>query len=102
MYSEQRQSFALWVISLHLPFHVQSLTILSNTVSYEFYQIMVGSPTMNIHGWRQLAEWSIEFSCLTDTEKTQAMSIFRREWEDFCVWIDREFGAHANNLNGTM
>jgi adenosine deaminase CECR1 len=59
---------------------------------------MVGSPMMNIHGWRQLAEWSIEFSCLKDSEKDRAMSIFHKEWEDFCIWIDREFGQHADKL----
>jgi len=74
-------------------------SLFSNTVSYEFYQIMVGAPTMNIHGWRQLAEWSIEFSCLNNADKSRAMDIFRQEWEEFCVWIDKEFGPHANKLS---
>jgi adenosine deaminase CECR1 len=63
---------------------------------------MVGSPSMNIHGWRQLAEWSIEFSCLRDDEKQRAKDIFMREWEEFCDWIIVEFGAHADKLNGTL
>jgi adenosine deaminase CECR1 len=59
---------------------------------------MVGSTAMTLHGWRQLAEWSIEFSCLSDAEKAQAMFIFRREWQAFCEWTDAEFGAHADGL----
>jgi adenosine deaminase CECR1 len=59
---------------------------------------MVGSTAMTLHGWRQLAEWSIEFSCLSEPEKAQAMAIFRREWEGFCEWIDVTFGAHADSL----
>jgi adenosine deaminase CECR1 len=59
---------------------------------------MVGSTAMTLHGWRQLAEWSIEFSCLSEPEKAQAMAIFGREWEAFCEWTEAQFGAHADGL----
>jgi adenosine deaminase CECR1 len=59
---------------------------------------MVGSTAMTVHGWRQLAEWSIEFSCLSEQEKRHAMDIFRREWEAFCEWTAAEFGKHADGL----
>jgi adenosine deaminase CECR1 len=59
---------------------------------------MVGSTAMTLHGWRQLAEWSIEFSCLSEQEKVQAMVIFRREWEAFCELCEAELGAHADGL----
>jgi adenosine deaminase CECR1 len=54
---------------------------------------------MNIHGWRQLAEWSIEYSCLSLKERAQAMVIFRTEWENFCLWIVKEYGDFAAGLD---
>jgi adenosine deaminase CECR1 len=59
---------------------------------------MVGSPSMNLHGWRQLAEWSIDFCCLSDGEKNTAHQIFRHAWEQFCEWIVKEYGAYAASL----
>ncbi len=53
---------------------------------------------MTLHGWRQLCEWSIEYSCLSDTERQQAFKIFRREWEAFCKWVVSEYGRHAESL----
>lgn len=54
---------------------------------------------MNLHGWKQLALWSIEYSCLTDAEKETAFQIFRTDWEKFCKWIIDEFGAFADALD---
>ncbi|TID18748.1 Septum-promoting GTP-binding protein 1 [Venturia nashicola] len=74
-------------------------SLFSNSVSHEFYQVMVGSPAMNIHGWRQLAEWSIKHSMLSAEEKLQAYGIFKMEWETFCKWIIKEYGAFAETLD---
>jgi adenosine deaminase CECR1 len=60
---------------------------------------MVGAPSMNIHGWKQLAEWSIEYSCLSPEQQIAAFAIFHREWQSFCQWVDTEYGAHADSLN---
>lgn len=73
-------------------------SLFSNSLSHEFYQIMVGTPTMNLHGWRQLAEWSIKYSCLTEAEKEKAMRIFTNEWDNFCGWIITEYSEHAKTL----
>lgn len=70
----------------------------SSTLSHEFYQVMVGDTRMTIHGWRQLVEWSIEHSCMTTEEQTQAMKIVRREWETFCEWISDTYGEYADGL----
>ncbi|KAK4994308.1 hypothetical protein LTR66_005629 [Elasticomyces elasticus] len=70
----------------------------SSSLSYEFYQVMVGSTTMNLHGWRQLTEWSIEYSCLSATEKAEAYEILGKAWESYCVWIVDEYGAFADTL----
>jgi adenosine deaminase CECR1 len=53
-------------------------------MSHEFYQIMVGAPTMSLYSWKQLALWSIEYSCLTKQEKIEGYAIFDRSWKAFC------------------
>jgi adenosine deaminase CECR1 len=74
----------------------------SNSVSHEFYQVMVGSPTMSIHGWRQLVEWSVQYSCLSVSDQVEAGRILAREWEDFCQWIVDQYGEYAQGLNVKM
>ena len=63
---------------------------------------MVGSPTMSIHGWRQLVEWSIQYSCLSGSDQAEARRILKREWELFCKWIIDEFGGYAETLDVKM
>ena len=59
---------------------------------------MVGDPRMNIHGWRQLAEWSLEHSCLSVEEIKQAKAIHAREWEGYCQWVVRTYKRYADAL----
>jgi len=51
---------------------------------------------MSLHGWKQLAEWSIEHSCLTSEQREQGLEILRREWEVFCSYIVDELGGGEN------
>lgn len=60
---------------------------------------MVGSPAMNIHGWRQLVQWSIDHSMLSPAQKSEAHEIMKRKWEAFCKWIIEEYGAFADTLD---
>jgi adenosine deaminase CECR1 len=59
---------------------------------------MVGSPTMNIHGWRQLAEWSIEYSCLNEADQAKGRAYFEADWDVFCDDIIQKYGAYADTL----
>jgi adenosine deaminase CECR1 len=59
---------------------------------------MVGDPRMSIHGWKQMAEWSLEHSCLSAAEIKQAMEIHHREFDVFCQWVVDEFGVFADSL----
>lgn len=52
---------------------------------------------MNLHGWKQLAQWSIEHSCLTKEEIKRGKDIHAREWEKFCKWIVDEYAAEYEN-----
>jgi adenosine deaminase CECR1 len=70
-------------------------------MSHEFYQVMVGSPAMSIHGWKQLAQWSIQYSCLSEKQKARANQIFNKEWEDFCTWVVKTFKEEADKLEIT-
>jgi adenosine deaminase CECR1 len=63
---------------------------------------MVGSPAMNLHGWRQLAEWSIEYSLLKPEEKLEALKFFHAAWEVFCKWIIATYGEFADTLNVSL
>lgn len=54
---------------------------------------------MSLHGWRQLAEWSIEHSCMTEIEKRVARSIFANDWEVFCDWVVKEYDEFAAKLS---
>ncbi|KAI9708192.1 MAG: hypothetical protein M1820_004146 [Bogoriella megaspora] len=78
----------------------RSSTAFSSSLSYEFYQVMVGSTSMTLHGWRQLIEWSIAHSCLSEAEKAQAFAFWRPQWEEFCWWVVKEFGAAASGTKG--
>ncbi|KAL5429710.1 hypothetical protein PMIN04_000093 [Paraphaeosphaeria minitans] len=66
-------------------------SLFSNSMSHEFYQIMVGSPTMSVHSWKQLALWSLEYSCLKDHEKKTAEVHFKKAWVEFCDWVVEEY-----------
>ncbi|KAK3722414.1 hypothetical protein LTR37_002405 [Vermiconidia calcicola] len=59
----------------------------SSSLSAEFYQVMVGDPRMTIYGWKQLAQWSIQHSCLDVEEMKKAKQVHAREWENFCQWV---------------
>ena len=62
-------------------------------MSHEFYQIMVGAPTMSLYSWKQLALWSIEYSCLTEEEKTKRYTIFKKSWKTFCENVVKRYGS---------
>ncbi|KAK0868518.1 hypothetical protein LTR91_015783 [Friedmanniomyces endolithicus] len=74
----------------------------SSSLSYEFYQVMVGDTRMTIHGWKQLAQWSIEHSCLSAADKKRGLEIFQKDWEEFCVWVDDTYGEYADNLTSPV
>ena len=53
---------------------------------------------MSVHGWKQLAQWSIQHSCLSDEEGKQAIEIFERDWREFCTWVVATYGEYADGL----
>jgi len=84
------------VIAAHSTSHTflfNLANIVSSTLSHDFYQVMVGSQSMTLHGWRVLAEWSLEHSCMTPSEKSQVKKKWLESWDKFCQWIIDEYGS---------
>lgn len=72
----------------------------SSSLSHDFYQVMVGSQSMSLLGWRVLAEWSIEFSCLDEEEMVATTEAWQRMWDRFCTWIVEEYGEAFEKSKG--
>jgi adenosine deaminase CECR1 len=47
---------------------------------------------MSLYSWKQLALWSIEYSCLNDEQKTKGKRILMETWVGFCTEIVEEYG----------
>ncbi|KAF7907483.1 uncharacterized protein EAF01_005069 [Botrytis porri] len=62
-------------------------TFYRSSLSHDFYQVMIGSESMSLHGWKQLAEWSLEYSCMNDEEKKNVTKEWTTRWRDYCQWI---------------
>jgi adenosine deaminase CECR1 len=48
---------------------------------------MIGSETMTLYGWRVLAEWSLEHSCIDSKQKSGIKAEWENRWNDSCQWI---------------
>lgn len=72
-------------------------SLFSNSMSHEFYQIMVGAPTMSLYSWKQLARWSIDYSCLSNTQQARAHEIFDKNWVEFCGDVVKQYDDLMNN-----
>ncbi|PSN58687.1 cat eye syndrome critical region protein 1 [Corynespora cassiicola Philippines] len=67
--------------------------LFSNSMSHEFYQVLVGDPLMSIHGWKQLSRWSLEYSCLSPEDKNSGLKIHSKSWEEFCRRVVEIYGG---------
>ncbi|KAF2126345.1 Metallo-dependent hydrolase [Dothidotthia symphoricarpi CBS 119687] len=67
-------------------------SLFSNSMFHEFYQVMVGAPTMSLYSWKQLARWSIEYSCLSASEKIEGRKIHDKTWKQFCSDVVEQYG----------
>lgn len=53
---------------------------------------MVGKTDMTLHGWRQLIEWSLEHSCMSEEELAVVRADWDKRWESFLDWVIAEYG----------
>ncbi|KAK6431572.1 hypothetical protein LTR95_012267 [Oleoguttula sp. CCFEE 5521] len=87
---------ALLAAGLHCTLNADNPALFRSSISHEFYQVMVGDPRMTLHGWKQLAEWSLEHACLNENEVARGLQILRADWEIYCQWIVDTYGAEAD------
>ncbi|CZT17177.1 uncharacterized protein RCC_03009 [Ramularia collo-cygni] len=80
------------------PSSMRGRSLQTSSLSHEFYQVLVGDLRMGIHGWKQLAIWSLEHARLDEAQLKQAMSIFQRDWEAFCGWVIETYAEYAKGL----
>lgn len=66
---------------------------------------MVGAPTISLHSWKQLAQWSLEYSCLSEepgkNDKARAQEIYLESFSKFCTFVERKYG-HLVDLDGKV
>ena len=48
---------------------------------------MIGSEDMSLLGWKQLAKWSLQHSCMDDAQKKEVTEIWQQKWDEYCRWI---------------
>ena len=70
----------------------QLTCVFRSTLSHDFYQVMVGKADMTLFGWRQLAEWSLDHSCMDEKQLEMARSRWEEMWRSFVTWIIDEYG----------
>ena len=61
-------------------------------MSHEFYQIMVGAPSISLYSWKQLARWSIEYSCLSPAQQARGREYLDQSWKEFCNQVVEKYG----------
>jgi adenosine deaminase CECR1 len=64
---------------------------------------MIGSEDMSLLGWKQLAKWSLEHSCMDERQKSEVIAVWQKKWDEFCLWIVdtyaefEHYGPHADD-----
>lgn len=62
---------------------------------------MIGSDSMTLQGWKQLAMWSLEHSCMDPEERAAVTAEWTKKWNKFCQWIVTEYGAKLEHYERT-
>lgn len=56
----------------------------------------MGNNKINLYGWKQLARWSIEHSCLSLDERRRALTEWEKRWQDFIVALTEASGPESS------
>ena len=76
-------------------------TFFRSTLSHDFYQVMIANHSMNLLGWKTLAMWSLEYSCLGE-EKERVLKSWETQWALFVKWIVDKYWGLFLNLETSM
>lgn len=58
---------------------------------------MIGAESMSLQGWKQLAKWSLEHSCMNPEQLMSVTAEWNSRWDTFCQWIITEYGPMMEN-----
>ncbi|KAI1102065.1 Metallo-dependent hydrolase [Jackrogersella minutella] len=79
---DEHRIYDLLAHEVHCTLNSDNGTLFMSTLSHDFYEVMVGNRNMNLHGWRQLASWSIDHSCLSQVERERLLVEWERRWKE--------------------
>ncbi|ETS78185.1 hypothetical protein PFICI_10247 [Pestalotiopsis fici W106-1] len=83
--------YELLANDVHCTLSSDNGTLFKSTLSHDFYEVMVGSKAMTLHGWRQLIEWSIKHASLDSAERSKLEEVWTKLWAQFVEWIIDSF-----------
>ncbi|OIW25037.1 Metallo-dependent hydrolase [Coniochaeta ligniaria NRRL 30616] len=78
--------------NVHCTVNTDNGTLFKSQLSHDFYQVFAGKTDMTLYGWKQLAEWSIEHSCMDAEERRECMTHWKKRWDDFCLEVIKDYG----------
>ncbi|KAI1380431.1 Metallo-dependent hydrolase [Hypoxylon crocopeplum] len=79
---DEHRIYDLLAHEVHCTLNSDNGTLFRSTLSHDFYEVMVGNRNMNLYGWRQLAQWSIDHSCLNQDERERILVEWERRWKE--------------------
>ncbi|KAI1801303.1 Metallo-dependent hydrolase [Daldinia bambusicola] len=80
---------------VHCSLNSDNGTLFRSTLSHDFYEVMIGNSDMDLFGWRQLARWSIDHSCMSQVERERVLVEWERRWKD--EFIPRILGKESTS-----
>ncbi|RYC55388.1 hypothetical protein CHU98_g10822 [Xylaria longipes] len=80
---DEHSVYRLLEEKMHCAVSSDNGTLFNSTLSHDFYEVMAGHRNINLYGWKQLARWSIEHSCLNAEERRRTLTEWEKRWQDF-------------------
>ncbi|KAJ8132417.1 hypothetical protein O1611_g1212 [Lasiodiplodia mahajangana] len=80
---DKHSMYRLLEENMHCAVSSDNGTLFNSTLSHDFYEVMAGHRKINLYGWKQLARWSIEHSCLSPEERRRMLTEWEMRWQDF-------------------
>ncbi|XDG06167.1 hypothetical protein ABKA04_005782 [Annulohypoxylon sp. FPYF3050] len=90
---DEHRIYKLLAHEVHCSLNSDNGTLFESTLSHDFYEVMIGNWNMNLFGWRQLARWSIDHSCLSTVERERILVEWERRWKS--EFIPELLGKHV-------
>ncbi|KAI0417807.1 hypothetical protein F5X98DRAFT_363528 [Xylaria grammica] len=90
---EDHSVYKLLEEKMHCAVSSDNGTLFKSTLSHDFYEVLAGNDNINLYGWKQLARWSIEHSCLSPDELRRTLAEWEKRWQDFIMAITKGSGV---------